>query len=245
MSLLETVTARFRERFGQEPAHVVRAPGRVNLLGEHVDYNDGFVLPIAIDRAAWLAFSPGDSDRTTLSALDLSEEVLFTPESISGRTDAAGKPLPAWALYPAGVMWALREAGLGTPPLNGVYASNVPQGSGLSSSASVEMAFVLAEPGAAGAAEVHGVVRLIADPDHTRAEFAIVVERKLTGLGLGAFLMRHLIDYARSRGIGELYGDVLEDNAVMRNLCRALGFVERTADDHVVRVTLPLGSRPS
>jgi galactokinase len=144
MSLLETVTARFRERFGQEPAHVVRAPGRVNLLGEHVDYNDGFVLPIAIDRAAWLAFSPGGGDQTTLTALDLSEEVSFTPESLSIKTDAAGKPLPAWALYPAGVMWALREAGLETPPLQGVYTSDVPQGSGLSSSAAVEMAFVLA-----------------------------------------------------------------------------------------------------
>jgi len=105
-----------------------------------------------------------------------------------------------------------------------------------------EMAFVLGEPGAAGAAELHGVARLVADPDRMRAEFAIVVERKLTGLGLGAFLMRHLLDYARSRGIGELYGDVLEDNTVMRNLCRALGFVEQTAEDHVVRMTLQLGS---
>ena len=144
MSLLETVTAKFQERFGKAPAHIVRAPGRVNLLGEHVDYNDGFVLPIAIDRATWLAFSPSDSDQTTLAALDLSEKVSFTLQSVSAKTDAAGEPLPTWALYPAGVMWALREAGLGTPPLNGVYASDVPQGSGLSSSASVEMAFVLA-----------------------------------------------------------------------------------------------------
>ena len=144
MSLLETVTAKYRERFGQDPAHVVRAPGRVNLLGEHVDYNDGFVLPIAIDRATWLAFSPADGDQTTLAALDLSEDVSFTLYSLSAKTDAASDPLPGWALYPAGVMWALREAGLATPPLNGVYASDVPQGSGLSSSASVEMAFVLA-----------------------------------------------------------------------------------------------------
>ncbi|HEY3476366.1 MAG TPA: galactokinase [Anaerolineales bacterium] len=144
MSLLKTVTAKFQERFGEAPAYVVRAPGRVNLLGEHVDYNDGFVLPIAIDRATWLAFSLSDSDQTTLAALDLSEEISFTLHSLSAKTDAAGEPLPTWALYPAGVMWALREAGLGTPPLNGVYASDVPQGSGLSSSASVEMAFALA-----------------------------------------------------------------------------------------------------
>lgn len=144
MNMEETVIPAFQERFGEEPAHLVRAPGRVNLLGEHVDYNDGFVLPIAIDRATWLVFSPSDTDQTTLVAADLSEEVLFTPETLSARTDTSGKPLPTWALYPAGVMWALGEAGLPTPPLKGVYSSNVPQGSGLSSSASVEMAFILA-----------------------------------------------------------------------------------------------------
>lgn len=144
MNLHEITIAKFQERFGDAPKHVVRAPGRVNLLGEHVDYNDGFVLPAAIDRATWLAFSPSDTDQTTLVALDLSEEVSFTPETLSAKTDAAGSPLPGWALYPAGVMWTLREAGLATPALKGVYASNVPQGSGLSSSASVEMAFALA-----------------------------------------------------------------------------------------------------
>ena len=144
MSLHETIITRFQERFGEEPAHIIRAPGRVNLLGEHVDYNDGFVLPIAIDRATWLAFSPSDTDQTTLAALDLSEEVSFTVETRPAKTDTAGKPLPTWALYPAGVMWALNEAGLATPALKGMYSSNVPQGSGLSSSASVEMAFALA-----------------------------------------------------------------------------------------------------
>ncbi len=144
MNIRETVIAKFRERFGEAPARVVRAPGRVNLLGEHVDYNDGFVLPIAIDRATWLAFSPSGSPQTTLAAVDVSGEVSFTPETLSRKTDAADNSLPTWALYPAGVMWALNEAGLSAPALNGVYASNVPQGSGLSSSASVEMAFALA-----------------------------------------------------------------------------------------------------
>jgi galactokinase len=144
MSLRETVIAKFQERFDEAPVHIVRAPGRVNLLGEHVDYNDGFVLPIAIDRATWLVFSPSDADQTTLRAEDLSEEVSFAPETLPAKTDASGNSLPTWALYPAGVMWALQEAGLATPALNGVYTSDVPQGAGLSSSASVEMAFVLA-----------------------------------------------------------------------------------------------------
>jgi acetyltransferase len=105
-----------------------------------------------------------------------------------------------------------------------------------------EMAFVLAERSAGGGEELRAVVRLAADPDNAKAEFAIVVERELSGLGLGAMLMRRLIDYARARGIGALYGDVLEDNVVMRGLCRSLGFVEAPADSHVVRVTLPLSA---
>ena len=144
MSLHGMITEKFQQRFGEPPAHVIRAPGRVNLLGEHVDYNDGFVLPIAIDRATWLAFSPSDTDQTMLVAPDVSDEVSFTPDTLSAKTDSAGESLPTWALYPAGVMWALKEAGLKAPALKGVYSSNVPQGSGLSSSASVEMAFVLA-----------------------------------------------------------------------------------------------------
>src|SRR5215216_1696785 len=144
MTIRETTIAKFQERFGEAPAYVVRAPGRVNLLGEHVDYNEGFVLPAAIDRAVWLAFSPEETDQTTLAALDLAEDVSFTSKTLSKKTDATGRLLPTWALYPAGVMWALKEAGLGTPALRGVYASNVPQGSGLSSSAAIEMAFALA-----------------------------------------------------------------------------------------------------
>lgn len=144
MNIRDAVITRFQEQFGERPKHIVRAPGRVNLLGEHVDYNDGFVLPIAIDRATWLAFSPSAAPQTTLVAADLSEEVSFTPETLFAKTDTAGRSLPSWAHYPAGIMWALSEADLSTPALNGVYSSNVPQGSGLSSSASVEMAFALA-----------------------------------------------------------------------------------------------------
>jgi galactokinase len=143
MNIRERVISAFHQRFGSIPSAVVRAPGRVNLLGEHVDYNDGLVLPIAIDRATWLALSPADADQTTLVAIDLSEEVSFTPQTISAKKNTDGGSLPTWAFYPVGVMWALNQAGLVTHAIKGVYASNVPQGSGLSSSASVEMAFVL------------------------------------------------------------------------------------------------------
>jgi galactokinase len=140
----ELVIQTFRKRFGKEPAFIAIAPGRVNLLGEHVDYNDGFVLPAAIDRSTYVAFSPTASDRSTLVAADFAEEVSFTPENIPAKINAEGAPLAEWARYPAGVAWALAEANLKTPAMDAVFSSDVPRGSGLSSSASVEMAFAIA-----------------------------------------------------------------------------------------------------
>jgi galactokinase len=123
---------------------VVRAPGRVNLLGEHVDYNDGFVLPAAIDRATYIAFSPTSTDLSTLVAVDFNQRASFSPQTIPSKTQMDSSPLPEWAHYPAGVMWTLTEEQLETKGMNAVFASDVPRGSGLSSSASVEMAFMLA-----------------------------------------------------------------------------------------------------
>jgi galactokinase len=116
----------------------------VNLLGEHVDYNDGFVLPAAIDRATYTAFSPTTSHQTTLVAADFNERASFSPQTIPAKTQTDSSSLPDWAHYPAGVMWALLEDGLSAPAMNAVFASNVPRGSGLSSSASVEMSFMTA-----------------------------------------------------------------------------------------------------
>ena len=144
MQLIERISKIFHEVFGSAPAQVVRAPGRVNLLGEHVDYNDGFVLPAAIDRATYIAFSPSDTSISRLVAADFDQEVSFSPQSIPSKTQPDGSPLPEWAHYPAGVMWSLKENGLEARGMEAVYASNVPRGSGLSSSASVEMAFALA-----------------------------------------------------------------------------------------------------
>jgi galactokinase len=144
MEIIDHISNVFQKKFGSVPAHIARAPGRVNLLGEHVDYNDGFVLPAAIDRATYVAFSPNDSDRTTLVAVDFDQTASFSTQTIPPKTQTDGSPLPEWTLYPAGVMWALNENQLKTPGMNAVYASDVPRGSGLSSSASVEMAFVVA-----------------------------------------------------------------------------------------------------
>ena len=144
MEIIQRITNTFSKTFGAAPAHIARAPGRVNLLGEHVDYNDGLVMPAAIDRATYIAFSPTDSSQATLVAADLNQRASFSPQTIPSKTQTDSSALPDWAQYPAGVMWALLEEQLATPALNAVYASNVPRGSGLSSSASVEMAFMIA-----------------------------------------------------------------------------------------------------
>jgi len=149
-TLRERITQIFQQTFDSEPAFIIRAPGRVNLLGEHVDYNNGFVLPAAIDRAVWVACSPATAPHSTVVAVDLDERISFSSATIPTKTDVSGKPLPHWAKYPAGVMWALNEASYKTPAINAVFTSDVPRGSGLSSSAAVEMGFGSAWQAAAG-----------------------------------------------------------------------------------------------
>ncbi len=144
MDLRQRILAAFRQRFRADPEFVARAPGRVNLLGEHVDYNEGFVLPAAIDRVTLVAFRNSGSPRSTLLALDLGEETSFDCRSVLDKQDSDGVALSVWARYPAGVLWAINTTGLETPGLDAVFASQVPRGAGLSSSASVEMAFGVA-----------------------------------------------------------------------------------------------------
>ncbi|HVE77445.1 MAG TPA: galactokinase family protein, partial [Gemmatimonadaceae bacterium] len=75
--LRAAVTQAFERRFGAPPRYVARAPGRVNLIGDHTDYNDGFVLPMAIDRAVWIAFRPRGDGRVALHSLDFGEDAGF------------------------------------------------------------------------------------------------------------------------------------------------------------------------
>jgi acetyltransferase len=110
-----------------------------------------------------------------------------------------------------------------------------------------EMAFVLCEPGqGTGGGEIFGVARLVADPDNEKAEYAIVLRSEVTGLGLGALLMRRLIDYARAKGIRLIRGDVLRENASMLALCRRLGFAAHSLpEDLSMRVELDLSTGTS
>ncbi len=125
--------ALFRAQFGHEPAWIARAPGRVNLIGEHTDYNDGFVFPAAIDRFTWIAASPTDG----LSELVSANLGLAAPVDV---TDSIPGAVTDWGQYAAGMAWAFREAGYSVGNLRAAVASNVPMGSGVSSSAALEMA---------------------------------------------------------------------------------------------------------
>ena len=133
----------FIQKFGREPEIVARAPGRVNLLGEHVDYNDGPVLPVALDKAVSIAAAPSEDDVVNLYALDLGEQVTFRLSALEDKISLDGSPLPNWAHYPAGIAWAILDAGFEVCGLQAVYTSDIPIGAGLSSSAAVEVGFAV------------------------------------------------------------------------------------------------------
>ena len=111
---------------------VVHAPGRVNLIGEHTDYNEGFVLPVAIDLGIAIAVLPTDDGRARLTLAETGETGEFDPAAVGGRQGS-------WIDYVAGIAWAMAEAGLGPRGFRGILASDLPQGAGLSSSAALEV----------------------------------------------------------------------------------------------------------
>jgi galactokinase len=151
--LRDDVRAAFRERFGHKPAGVWSAPGRVNLIGEHTDYNEGFVLPFAIDRRTLVAAGVRDDGILRIASTFDDPDNLYMEVALA---DLPGlQPLAArdgespldWGAYPAGVAWALRELGTdltAMPGLDLMFDSNVPVGAGLSSSAAIESATALA-----------------------------------------------------------------------------------------------------
>ncbi len=130
----EEIRQRFVEKFGHEPEVVAVAPGRINLIGEHTDYNDGFVFPVAIDRQAWIAASaaPGSSEVWSSEVGDAAPFDL-------GRVGPGD--VKDWGKYPAGMGWAIRASGQYAGNVQAVVSSNIPMGSGVSSSAAIEMAF--------------------------------------------------------------------------------------------------------
>lgn len=121
----------------------VVSPGRVNMLGEHVDYNDGLVLPAAIDKAVVIRAHRLPEGLIHLIAHDLNEDVVMNLASIEKKQNIHGNPLPGWALYPAGVAQVLKKYHLDVEGVEAEFSSNLPIGAGLSSSAAVEVGFAV------------------------------------------------------------------------------------------------------
>jgi len=132
MNKAHELLASFRSRFGRV-ASVYRAPGRVNLIGEHTDYNDGYVLPAAIGFSCWVGITPRDDRKLILFSENYSElhEVGLDELGVRGSGH--------WVDYPLGVAWALQEAGYRLRGANIYIAGDVPLGAGLSSSAAIEV----------------------------------------------------------------------------------------------------------
>ena len=172
---LEALTARYRTLTGSDPEGLWFAPGRVNLIGEHTDYNDGFVLPFALERKAVIAAGRRDDARLVMVSLELDDEVDVALADLAPGTQG-------WASYLAGVAWALREAGHEVGGATLVMTSDVPLGAGLSSSAAIECATV------AALADLYG----LDIPKMDRAKLARVAENQYVGAPTG------LLDQAAS-----------------------------------------------
>ncbi|MBC7748677.1 MAG: galactokinase [Methylotenera sp.] len=134
--LIHKTTDFFHQTFGSEPSKTVLSPGRINVIGEHIDYNDGFVLPAAIDKIICFAFDKNNSDTAKIVAIDLNDEFEVCVNGDQKQTDSV------WTNYLRGVLNQLKMNGYSVEGFNCVFSSNIPVGSGLSSSAALECGFL-------------------------------------------------------------------------------------------------------
>ena len=134
--LIKKTTAFFQETFGNAPEKIVLSPGRINIIGEHIDYNDGYVLPAAIDKIICFAFEKSSSNVSRIIAIDLDDEFEIDVASSMELTD------DVWTNYIRGVVNQLKLKGFEFEGFNCVFSSNIPVGSGLSSSAALECGFL-------------------------------------------------------------------------------------------------------
>ncbi|MEU6646801.1 galactokinase [Saccharomonospora sp. NPDC046836] len=176
MTSADAAAGAFRSLHGRLPRGVWSAPGRVNLIGEHTDYNDGYVLPFALPHRLAVAASPRDDKVLTMATVG-SDGRLQQAADVEIPHLRPGEP-DSWAAYPAGVAWVLREHGV-DHGADLLIAGDVPTGAGLSSSAALECATALALLGLAGQPE----------PDHARrveiARWAQRAENEFVGVPTG------------------------------------------------------------
>jgi len=134
--LIKTTITFFENNFGNTPQKIVLSPGRINIIGEHVDYNDGYVLPAAIDKVICFAFEKTNSKNSKIIAIDLDESFEINIDNPLTLNDAI------WTNYFRGVLQQLQNKGITIEGFNCVFSSNIPVGSGLSSSAALECGFL-------------------------------------------------------------------------------------------------------
>ncbi len=127
----------FNELFSKSPELLIKSPGRINLMGEHTDYNDGYVFPMGIQSSMWLAVSKRDDHQVNCYSLNLSEMKSISIDKIVNREKS-------WGEYIKGVAWSLRKSGYKLAGWDGVFYSEIPVGAGLSSSAALELSFARA-----------------------------------------------------------------------------------------------------
>ena len=147
---LAAITERFEETFGSPPTFIASAPGRVNLIGEHTDYNDGYVFPVAIDKYINIAARERSDRRIVLHALDVNESWDFSLDALT----PIPRQTPAWSRYLIGVASLLQASAKKVAGIDAVITGDVPIGAGLSSSAALSVAATLAFLTAGSEAEV-------------------------------------------------------------------------------------------
>lgn len=134
--LIKKTTRFFTEKFGNEPQKIILSPGRINIIGEHIDYNDGYVLPAAIDKIICFALEKNNSQKSKIYAIDLNDEFELDLTKEIQLSDIV------WTNYILGVVKQLQDNGFSLEGFNCVFSSNIPVGSGLSSSAALECGMI-------------------------------------------------------------------------------------------------------
>lgn len=167
--LRATVIAAFQEHFNASPSYLARAPGRVNIIGEHTDYNDGFVLPAAIQQAIYVAGRARDDEQVTIHSLDFNASSTFTLDQLKDSS------LPDWTRFFRGALWVLAQECQDLRGLDLTIAGNVPGGGGFSSSAAVEVAMM----------EMCSALFSIKLTQREKALLGVQVEHKFIGVRTG------------------------------------------------------------
>ncbi|QSW91233.1 galactokinase [Flavobacterium endoglycinae] len=197
--LIQNTTAFFEKSFGSAPEKVVLSPGRINIIGEHIDYNDGYVLPAAIDKVICFAFEKNNTNTSKIIAIDLNEEFEIDLTQKVELSDVV------WTNYIRGVIKQLQDNGFSFRGFNCVFSSNIPVGSGLSSSAALECGTIFG-------------IKSLFDLDIKKVDIALLGQKAEHWVGINCGIMDQ---FSSVHGL---------DNKVIKLDCNTLDFEYHNAD---------------